>query len=515
MGRLQPPESVVVFVHVWLNPAPQFARHYQSGVALHLPPHSKRLRPSRARRRDVYCFDVRFPPPIRVTAPLLALAFGLLATFLDYRLNLALDLSRHLKEVRARADSRGRRLAEVSHRLVASGELDLLQAQVEAIPDLPEEELVGVVDEEGKVLADSLGTLRGKPVGLTPLASAAALTAAESPKQEQAENAAAVLRAYPFHISVAATGWALLVFDRAAAIAAAQADARKQLGWMALEMALLGCLIWAVLHFGFARRLTQLAHTVEVFGQGETAIPQTLQGGDEVATLSTKFAAMVRRLRERDVEQLRLEREVLEISENERRRIGHDVHDSLGQRLTAAALSANALAGALKSSAPALAGQAEEIGRELRDAITEARSISHGLAPVDLIDDGLMTALGRLAEDTSRASNIRCIFECEPAVCVANPKIAGHLYRIAQEAVANALKHAGASEIRIGLEFRDGSLLLEVDDDGEGFDDTAPSTEGIGLRVMRYRARLIDALFEIGAAPAGGTRVSSRVRVPV
>ena len=190
------------------------------------------------------------------------------------------------------------------------------------------------------------------------------------------------------------------------------------------------------------------------------------------------------------------------------------MHDSLGQRLTAAALSSGALARTLKAHAPEYSDQAESIAHELCDAIAEARAISHGLAPVDLIDDGLMMTLGRLAEDTSRASNIRCIFECEPAVCVANPKIAQHLYRIAQEAVANALKHAAASEIRIGLECRNGSLILEVEDDGDGFDETAAPADGIGLRVMRYRARLIDALFEIGAAPAGGTRVSSQVKVP-
>ena len=458
---------------------------------------------------------VRFPPPIRITAPLLALVFGLLATFLDYRLNLALDLNRHLKEVRTRANSSGRRLAETSERLIASGQIDLLQAEVESIPDLPDEELVGVINEKGEIVADSSATLQGKAVMQTRLASAAALAVpGKLPIAEHAENEVAVLRAFPFPIGDDATGWALLMFDRAAAIAAAQADARKQLGWMALAMTFLGFLIWAVLHFGFARRLARLAQSVEAFGHGQAATPETLHGGDEVAALSSKFAAMVRRLRERETEQVRLEREVLEISDNERRRIGHDVHDSLGQRLTAAALATNALAGALRKDAPALAGQAEEIGRELRDAITDARSISHGLAPVDLIDDGLMTALGRLADDTSRASNIRCIFECEPAVCVTNPEIAGHLYRIAQEAVANALKHASATEIRIGLARRDGSLLLEVEDDGEGFDNASVSGEGIGLRVMEYRARLIDASFEIGTAPAGGTRVLSRVRIP-
>jgi signal transduction histidine kinase len=464
----------------------------------------------------VYCFDVRFPPPIRISAPLLALAFGLLATFLNYRLNLTLDLTRHLNELRARSDSSGRRLAQASERLINSGELDLLEAQVETMPDLPEEESVGVIDENKRIVVDSTGALGGLPVDSTPLAPVAALIGPDNEATEKhGENEVGVLNAYPFKIRDGAIGWALLKFNRAAAIAAARADARIQLGWMALAMAFLGCLIWGVLHIGFARRLSRLAHSVEAFGRGETTQTETLRGGDEVAALSTKFAGMIRRLRERETEQVRLEREVLEISDNERRRIGQDVHDSLGQRLTAAALATNALAGELKSSAPKLANQAEEIGRELRDAITEARSISHGLAPVDLIDDGLMTALGRLAEDTSRASNIRCIFECAPAVCVANPKIAGHLYRIAQEAVANALTHAAASEIRIGLECHNGSLLLEVEDDGEGFDEATASNGGIGLSVMRYRARLIDARFNIGAAPAGGTRVSSRVQVPV
>ncbi len=99
-------------------------------------------------------------------------------------------------------------------------------------------------------------------------------------------------------------------------------------------------------------------------------------------------------------------------------------------------------------------------------------------------------------------------------VCVADPEMAGHLYRIAQEALNNALKHAAPSEIRIGLEHRDGALLLEVEDDGSGLEEKASPNDGIGLRVMRYRARLIDGLLEIGAAPAGGTRISCRVRMP-
>ncbi|MEO8438645.1 MAG: sensor histidine kinase [Spartobacteria bacterium] len=458
---------------------------------------------------------MRFPPPIRITAPLLALVFGLLATFFDYRLNLNLDLARHLNEVRARADSKSRHLADISERLLASGDRDVLQSEVEAIPDLPEEELVGVMDDRGRLIAESSHSLRGRLAAETLFAPAAALTHSTNPPTAQpAENGAAVLSAHPFRLGDGGQGWVLFVFDRADAIADAQDDARTQLLWMASAMALLSFVLWAVLHFGFAQRLVRLAHSMETFGKEGAKAPDVIPGGDEVATLSAKFADMAEHLRDRESEQLRLEREVLEISESERRRIGHEVHDSLGQRLTAASLSTNALVSALKTDAPALTHRGEDIGQQLREAIAETRTLSHGLAPVALGADGLNTALSMLAESTNRGSGVRCIFECEKPVRIEYPELAVHLYRIAQEAVNNALKHAAPSEIRLGLECRDGAILLEVEDDGEGFEESAAPNDGIGLRVMRYRARLIGGLLEIGSAPAGGTRITCLVQMP-
>jgi len=456
---------------------------------------------------------VRFPPPVRITAPLVALVFGLAATFFHHRLNLALDLDRYLDEVRARQESSGARLARVSEQLLAAGELNLLAAEIEAIPDLPQEEFVAVIDANGHIIADSAAAYRGNPVAETPFAHAALLTRGQTQTQH-GEDAREVLSAFPFRLPNGETGWALLIFNRSDAVAAVEADARTQLIWMSAAMALLSFVLWAVLHFSVAERIARLARSVEAFGNGQLDAPKRLRGGDEVAALSTAFTTMAAHLRARETEQLRLEREVLDISENERRRIGHEVHDSLGQKLTAAALATNALTRELKSDAPALVRRAEEIGAQLRGAIAEARALSHGLAPVELIDDGLMSALGRLADETTRSSALRCIFECEPPVRIADAQVAGEFYRIAQEAVANSLKHAAASEIRIGLERNDGSVTLEVEDDGDGFDDAAQSHDGIGLRVMHYRARLVDASLQIGAAPAGGTRVRACVKVP-
>jgi len=105
---------------------------------------------------------MRWPPPIRITAPVIALVFALVATWFDYRLNLDLDLARHLSEMRERADSSGSRLARESGPLLVSGDRGALQTVVEEIPDVPEIEIVGVVDESGRIVADSTGALRGQ-----------------------------------------------------------------------------------------------------------------------------------------------------------------------------------------------------------------------------------------------------------------------------------------------------------------------------------------------------------------
>ena len=98
---------------------------------------------------------MRWPPPIRMTAPLVALIFGLATTWFDYRLNLDLDLARYLREIRERAESSGSRLAHESGPLLVSGDRNGLQAVVEAIPDVPEVQIVGVVNESGRIMADS------------------------------------------------------------------------------------------------------------------------------------------------------------------------------------------------------------------------------------------------------------------------------------------------------------------------------------------------------------------------
>lgn len=457
-------------------------------------------------------FFKRLPPPVRLTAPLLVLVFGLLATWFNYWLALDANLARDLAEVRTRAANAAASLAATSGPLMEHGLRSVMQLDLSnMMDDVPELVVAGVVDPESKVIADSTGKWAGVTVNETPLAAAATMIRpVKEVVVELGENSERILAACPFAMA-GGIGWALIEMDRRPAIEAARTDVRLQFYWISAAMTLLSFALWAVLHYGYASRLAQLAKTIR---QWDTNNLETLPlpgGGDEVGRLAEDFTAMATRLRLHEHEQMRLEREVLNISENERQRIGHDLHDSLGQRLTAASMTANAMLEALKTQAPSLSAHGELVARQLREAIAEARSLSHGLAPVTLEADGLMSALQEIADSVSRSGKVRCILECPQPVHISSVETGMHLFRIAQEAVNNALKHAEASEIRIGLAQQDQTLVLEVEDDGVGIEDSTAPSPGLGLRVMRYRARLIGGTLAISPSPAGGTCVCCKV----
>ena len=203
-------------------------------------------------------------------------------------------------------------------------------------------------------------------------------------------------------------------------------------------------------------------------------------------------------------EQRRLEREVLQISEDERQRFGHELHDGLGQQLTAIELMSHLLARDLKSKAPALAKSANEIARLTRKTIAQTRHLAHGLAPVALGADGLMAALNDLAQSTSRIG-VPCEFHCDTPVSIPDLAAATHLYRIAQEAVNNALKHARARKISVSLGANEHSLELAIEDNGVGLRKS--NNRGIGLRVIHHRARLIGAQIHLHSTRGKGVRV--------
>ncbi len=219
--------------------------------------------------------------------------------------------------------------------------------------------------------------------------------------------------------------------------------------------------------------------------------------------------------RKEDEERLaRLQKEILEVSECEQRRIGRDLHDGLGQHLTALELLGQALVGRLKTAAPELVKPAQEITRHIRETITRTRLLSHNLSPVPLEADGLMLALSELAAGTRAMTGIKCEFLSAESVLLPDTNAATHLYRIAQEAVNNALKHGAARKIGIALTEQDGLWKMSVTDDGRGFPPVPGKHSGLGLRLIKYRAHLIGASLDIDSTPGKGVRITCTLPKP-
>jgi signal transduction histidine kinase len=212
------------------------------------------------------------------------------------------------------------------------------------------------------------------------------------------------------------------------------------------------------------------------------------------------------KLRQEIRERLRLEKELLEIAEREQRRIGQDLHDSLGQHLTAVAMAAKVLEKKLADKSLAESAAADRVVAMMEEAIELTRKLARSLHPIELRADGLEDALQDLAANISKAFNVSCRFEHSGTVLLSDPEAAIHLFRITQEAVSNAIRHGRASHIVVSLDSTSESTMLAVTDDGTGLAADARTKKGMGLRIMGYRAGMIGATFDIQNLPAGGAR---------
>jgi signal transduction histidine kinase len=214
-------------------------------------------------------------------------------------------------------------------------------------------------------------------------------------------------------------------------------------------------------------------------------------------------------LQDEILERMRLEKEMAEVTERERRRLGHDLHDSLCQHLTGTALTAQALRARLATKVSEDAVDAGKLVGLIEEGIDLTRSLARGLFSPDLEQGGLAVALEELAHTTQERAGIDCEFqhneECEMESCDATTLT--QLYRIAQEGVANAVKHARASRIVIEFDATDREIRLNVFDDGIGLKNSTEG-DGLGLKMMRHGADLIGATFSASKRNPAGTIVS-------
>jgi signal transduction histidine kinase len=216
----------------------------------------------------------------------------------------------------------------------------------------------------------------------------------------------------------------------------------------------------------------------------------------------------------RDVtDRLNLEREVLHVSEREHRRIAQDLHDGLGQLLVGTVYLINTLQKDLAAKAVPEARRLTRIMEVINEAIWQTRTLARGLHPVEPEPNGLMSALETLAVRTKKMFRVPCHFTCRRPVMVADNAVATHLFRIAQEAVTNAIKHASPGRIEIRLTETPGHINLAIRDDGSGMPARRRKSAGMGLRIMRYRAGMIGGSVAVQKEAGGGTTVVCTVHL--
>jgi signal transduction histidine kinase len=228
------------------------------------------------------------------------------------------------------------------------------------------------------------------------------------------------------------------------------------------------------------------------------------------------MGALLRRERRRaeaaDAAARRLEQRILDISEDERRRIGHDLHDGLGQHLTGIALLSKALRQRLAAMSLPEAQQAEQIAEFVSESIGWTRDLARGLSPITIEADGLPPALEELATNASKLLGVKCICRCDVEAPL-DGEASLHLYRIAQEAINNSVKHGRADSIEVALAVTDqGGVKITIADDGVGLSEKTRSNPGLGLQIMQYRAKMIGATLSVNrASPQRGTIVACTV----
>jgi signal transduction histidine kinase len=199
------------------------------------------------------------------------------------------------------------------------------------------------------------------------------------------------------------------------------------------------------------------------------------------------------------------------VADRERRRLGHDLHDTLGQHLTGTALAAQVLKEKLAARSAPESREAEKLVDWIEEGIDLTRNLARGFFSPELDAEGLIVALQTLADTVWERFGINCTLDTDDSIRIHDSTVANQLYQIAQEAVTNSAKHAAARHIDIRLGLDGPELCLSVIDDGVGFPDK-PRSEGLGLRLMHHGAALTGATFDVRRNGDQGTVATCRLK---
>jgi signal transduction histidine kinase len=252
----------------------------------------------------------------------------------------------------------------------------------------------------------------------------------------------------------------------------------------------------------YGRDITERKQAEEDLRKHRQHLEELVQARTEELTEANK--QLLQEIEERK----RLEKALLDISERERRRIGRELHDSIGQQFTGIAFMVKVLEDRLATKLPDEAANIAEIAKLVRQAMDQTRGLAKGLHPVDLDAGSLVSALQEFAVTTEQLFGIRCTFKCVRSSPMDDTAVVVHLYRIAQEAVTNAVKHGGAKNIQIELACDGDNSVLAVRSDGLDFPGMQVKGTGMGLQIMNHRAEMIGGSLDIRRGDKGGTVVT-------
>jgi two-component system CheB/CheR fusion protein len=293
-------------------------------------------------------------------------------------------------------------------------------------------------------------------------------------------------------------------------------------------------------HDGYIQKFLSTGEP-QIIGKGREVVCRRKDGSTFPADLAINqvdhlglFTGILRDLSSRK----EMQKHILDIASDEQRRIGLELHDGTQQELTGLSLYASALQDTIHTASAHTASAVEEnnnatwhfdaanfdrlrtiadlLSKRIAETNQHVRDLAHGIMPVQIDAEGLRSALIELASSVSSGEKCSCVFECEGDISIPNNTTATHLFRIAQEAINNALRHGSASRIKIFLLLQDDRICLEVSDNGSGFDNEAQihgglSTKGMGMRTMHYRASLIGGRVQIQQGPDGDTLVRCEI----
>ena len=209
-----------------------------------------------------------------------------------------------------------------------------------------------------------------------------------------------------------------------------------------------------------------------------------------------------------------METRIMEISEQERQNLGRDLHDGLGQHLGGIELLCRSLAWSLNKAKRAEARTAELLVTQVQEALEQTRSLARGLTPVMDKPNGLMVAMESLSTTVRGLYRVRCLFRCDEPVLVHDHAMSVHLFRIAQESVANALRHGEARRVEMVLAQKGGQVVLQIRDNGKGLASEARESSGMGLRIMKYRASVLQGSIRWERATPRGVVVTCKAPLP-